>query len=85
MAIVLVVTMTPAAAATPQKELVEKARQTLNNFLFDEHLPTFHNHIKKAKALLIVPRFSQAVAGSGGSEGSAVLLINEVAQPGDFL
>ncbi len=61
--------------ASPQEKLVEKARQTVIGFMFNEELGWFHQNIKKAKAILIVPRFTEGHAAVGAAHGRGVLLV----------
>ncbi len=73
----LLVTSVKGMAASPQEELVEKARQTVISFMFNEELGWFHQNVKHAKALLIVPSFTEVAFGVGGSHGRGVLLVRQ--------
>lgn len=66
---------TPGAAATPQEELVAKARDTVASFHFDPNLDWFHKHVKEAKAVLILPRVREGAIVAGYSAGKGVLLV----------
>lgn len=69
----------PAAAAEPveQQGTVDKALVTFRNFMADKELEWFHNNLKDAKALLIVPNLLKAGFILGGSGGSGVLVARD--------
>jgi len=54
--------------AADQKQLVDNAKHTLNSFMEDPHLTWFQDHVKEAKALLIVPQLLKG-AFIFGAEG----------------
>ena len=69
----------PVAAAGPveQQGTVDKALVTFRNFMADKDLEWFHNNLKDAKALLIVPNLLKAGFILGGSGGSGVLVARD--------
>jgi lipid-binding SYLF domain-containing protein len=75
----------PAAAAEPveQQGTVDKALVTFRNFMADKELEWFHNNLKDAKALMIVPNLLKAGFILGGSGGSGVLVARDE-QTGDW-
>ena len=74
-ALVLALNTPPTWAASEQEELVKKAQATIASFMFDEELSWFHENVKKAKALLIVPMLREGALGIGGSGGKGVFLV----------
>jgi len=68
---------TPAAAEESNKEtkLVDEALVTINNFLSDPDMTWFHNNVKDAKGLLIIPELIKAGFVFGTSGGRGVLLV----------
>ncbi len=69
----------PAAAADPRepKQLVEKARLTLENFMADNNMGAFRDLLKSANGVLIAPSLLKAAFIVGASGGNAVLLIRD--------
>ena len=68
---------TSAIAATPQEELVAKARDTVASFHFDPGLDWFHKHVKEAKAVFILPEVYEGAFIIGASGGEAVFLVQD--------
>lgn len=66
----------PAFGATEQEQLVTDAEATFSNFQADPDMGWFRNHIRKAKAVLIVPKVVKAGFIFGGSGGRGVLMAN---------
>ncbi len=60
-----------------QKDLVDRARMTLEGFLADSNMSWFRDHVKDAKGLFIVPQFLKAAFFFGGAGGSGVLLVRD--------
>ena len=69
----------PALAAGPveQQGTVDKALVTFRNFMADKEMDWFHNNLKDAKALLIVPNLLKAGFIWGGSGGSGILVARD--------
>ena len=69
----------PALAADPveQQGTVDKALVTFRNFMADKEMDWFHNNLKDAKALLIVPNLLKAGFIWGGSGGSGILVARD--------
>jgi len=76
-----VLAFTPMAAfgqnAPDQKALVEKAQFTLESFMADESMSWFHEHIKDARGMVIVPQLIKGAFFIGGSGGSGVLIAHD--------
>ncbi len=69
---------TPAlASGLDEQQLVEKARHTVESFTKDPHLTWFQDHIKAAKALLIIPQQLKAAFFIGADGGSGVLVVRD--------
>ena len=68
---------TSVMAATPQEELVAKARDTVASFHFDPELDWFHKHVKEAKAVFILPEVYEGAFIIGASGGEAVFLVQD--------
>ncbi len=68
--------MTPAAAddALETRQLVEKARFTVENFMADPNMEGFRDLVKKAKGVFIAPQLLRAAFVVGASGGSGVFL-----------
>lgn len=66
-----------AAEATDEKQLVERARLTLESFMTDGKMAYVREHLKDAKGVLIVPQLFKAGFMVGGSGGSGVLLAKD--------
>ena len=63
--------------AADQKQLVDNAKHTLNSFMEDPHLTWFQDHVKEAKALLIVPQLLKGAFIFGAEGGSGVLIVRD--------
>ncbi|MGA6827466.1 lipid-binding SYLF domain-containing protein [Nitrospira sp. NS4] len=57
-----------------QRDLVDQARMTLDNFMADPNMTWFRDHVKDAKGVFIVPQFLKAAFFVGGAGGSGVFL-----------
>jgi len=68
---------TSVMAASPQEELVAKARDTVASFHFDPELDWFHKNVKKAKAVFILPEVYEGAFIIGASGGEAVFLVQD--------
>ena len=69
---------TPAwADSLDQQQLVEKATHTVSSFMEDPNLTWFQDHVKEAKALLIIPQQLKAAFFFGADGGSGVLVAND--------
>jgi len=68
---------TSVMAASPQEELVAKARDTVASFHFDPGLDWFHQHVKEAKAVFILPEVYEGAFIIGASGGEAVFLVQD--------
>ena len=68
---------TPVVAEKSIKEmkLVDEALVTINNFLSDPDMTWFHNNVKDAKGLLIIPELIKAGFVFGTSGGRGVFLV----------
>ena len=71
--------MLPALAEDDGKpqEIVDSSKTTLENFAADPDMEWFRDHIKNAKAILIVPSLVKAGFIFGGSGGSGALLARD--------
>jgi SH3 domain-containing YSC84-like protein 1 len=69
----------PSAAQDPveQQGTVDKALVTFRNFNADKEMEWFHNNLKSAKALLIVPNLLKGGFILGGSGGHGVLVARD--------
>ncbi|MGQ0666407.1 MAG: lipid-binding SYLF domain-containing protein [Nitrospiraceae bacterium] len=68
----------PIASATEEaelKELVERSRTTLDNFVADSNMEWFRDHIRNAKGIFIVPRMWKGAFFAGGEGGTGVFLV----------
>lgn len=65
------------AKSADQKQLVDNARHTLESFMEDPHLTWFQDHVKDAKALLIVPQLLKGAFIFGAEGGSGVLIVKD--------
>lgn len=75
---------TPALAnGLEEQQLVEKARHTVERFMGDSEFIWFQNHIKDAKALMIIPQQLKAAFFLGVDGGSGVLVARDK-QTGDW-
>ena len=52
--------MASTSAEAKQKDLVEKSRMTLDSCLANSNMGRFHDHIKDAKGIFIVPQLLKA-------------------------
>ena len=69
---------TPAwADSLDQQQLVEKATHTVTSFIEDPNLTWFQDHVKEAKALLIIPQQLKAAFFFGADGGSGVLVARD--------
>ncbi len=69
---------TPAwADGLDEQQLVEKARHTIDNFTNDQNFTWFQDHVKDAKALLIIPQQLKAAFFLGADGGSGVLVARD--------
>ena len=60
---------TPAwANGLDEQQLVEKAKHTVESFIDDPNFTCFQNHVKDAKALLIIPQQLKLPSGLGWME-----------------
>lgn len=78
------------ANATDQKQLVDNAKHTIDSFMKDPHLTWFQDHVKEAKALLIVPQLLKGAFFIGADGGSGVLIVrdknsNDWSQPAFYI
>lgn len=64
-----------ASDATEAQATVERANATLMSFMADDNYSWLHEHIPKAKALLIYPQVFKAGFFLGGSGGTGVLVV----------
>ena len=69
--------MASTSAEAKQKDLVEKSRMTLDSFLANSNMGRFHDHIKDAKGIFIVPQLLKAAFFFGGKGGSGVLTVKD--------
>ena len=68
----------PVASATEEaelKELVERSKTTLENFMADSNMQWFRDHIRDAKGIFIVPRMWKGAFFVGGEGGTGVFLV----------
>lgn len=69
---------TPAwADSLDEQQLVEKAQHTVTSFMEDPNLTWFQDHVKEAKALLIIPQQLKAAFFFGADGGSGVLVARD--------
>ena len=70
--------LTPAwANGLEEQQLVEKAKHTIENFMDDPKFAWFQEHVKEAKALLIIPQQLKAAFFFGADGGSGVLVVRD--------
>lgn len=75
---------TPAwADSLDQQQLVEKSKHTLESFMEDPNFTWFQDHVKDAKALLIIPQQLKAAFWVGVDGGSGVLVARD-AETGEW-
>jgi len=80
LALLLAPTLSPTIATASSeeselKELVERSRTTLENFLADSNMDWFRDHIKEARGVFIVPRMWKGAFFFGGEGGTGVFLV----------
>ncbi len=63
------------ADVTDARSIVDQAGTTFSKFVADKEFTIFREHLKKAKALLIIPRVLKAGFVWGGSGGDGVLVV----------
>ena len=69
---------TPAwADGLDEQQLVEKAQHTIESFTSDPNFTWFQDHVKDAKALLIIPQQLKAAFFFGADGGSGVLVTHD--------
>ena len=69
---------TPAwADGLDEQQLVEKSQHTVESFMADPNFTWFQDHVKDAKALLIIPQQLKAAFFLGADGGSGVLLTHD--------
>lgn len=69
---------TPAWADNlDEQQLVEKAKHTVEGFMEDPNFTWFQDHVKDAKALLIIPQQLKAAFFFGADGGSGVLVARD--------
>jgi SH3 domain-containing YSC84-like protein 1 len=56
---------------------VDRAKATFNSFMADDNFTWLHEHVPKAKALLIYPQIFKAGFFIGGSGGTGVLVVQD--------
>jgi lipid-binding SYLF domain-containing protein len=64
-----------AADASEAQAIVDQSKATFSKFMKDKEFPLFRDHLKKAKALLIIPRVLKAGFVWGGSGGDGILVV----------
>ena len=70
--------VTPAwADSLEEQQLVEQARHTVESFMDDPKFTWFQNHVKEAKALVIIPQQLKAAFFFGADGGSGVLVARD--------
>lgn len=69
----------PVCASDPadQQAIVDKARITFRAFMSDEKMTWFHDHLKTARGLIIIPQMLKAGFFLGGSGGTGVLVVQD--------
>lgn len=65
------------AESLDEKQLVERAQHTIESFMNDPNLIWFQEHVKDAKALLIIPQQLRAAFFVGADGGSGVLVARD--------
>ena len=64
----------PAAALTPEQEIVDKARITASKLLDDPNFGSLPENLNDAKAIIIIPSLIKGAFFIGGEGGTGVLL-----------
>ena len=67
----------PASDELDAQALVDKSAAVVKRFAADEDFTIFQEHVKKAKAFLIIPRVVKAGFFWGGSGGNGVLVVKD--------
>lgn len=67
----------PAAALTPQQELVDKARISFEKLIGSYEFGELPGYVKRAKAIMIFPDIFKAGFVIGGEGGSGILLVRD--------
>jgi lipid-binding SYLF domain-containing protein len=67
----------PASDELDAQALVDKSAAVAKRFAADKDFTIFQEHVKKAKALLIIPRVLKAGFFWGGSGGDGVLVVRD--------
>ncbi len=67
----------PAAALTPQQELVDKARISFDKLIGSYEFGELPGYVKRAKAIMIFPDIFKAGFVIGGEGGSGILLVRD--------
>src|SRR5574341_982660 len=70
-----VFTAVAASTATEAQTIVSQSKVTFIKFVQDKEFTIFRDHLKKAKAVLIIPRVLKAGFVWGGSGGDGVLVV----------
>ena len=65
------------AESLDEQQLVERAQHTVESFMNDPNLTWFQEHVKDAKALLIIPQQLRAAFFVGADGGSGVLIARD--------
>jgi lipid-binding SYLF domain-containing protein len=68
---------TPQATDSTQQILVDRASNTLDDFLNDSSMTYLKNNLKYAKGVLIIPSFFKAAFWIGGSGGRGILMVRD--------
>lgn len=66
-----------ASTASEAQMIVDQSGATFTKFVQDKDFTIFRDHLKKARAVLIIPRVLKAGFVWGGSGGDGVLLVKE--------
>jgi lipid-binding SYLF domain-containing protein len=69
--------LSPAAALTPQQELVDKARITFEKLIGSLEFGELPGYLKRAKAVMIFPDIFKAGFVIGGEGGNGVLMVRD--------
>ncbi|MDY0874532.1 lipid-binding SYLF domain-containing protein [Dongia rigui] len=72
--------ISPAAALTPQQELVDKARITFEKLIGSLEFGELPGYLKRAKAVMIFPDIFKASFVIGGEGGNGVLMVRDANQ-----
>ena len=66
-----------AADTAELRDLVDRARITLESFVVDPNFTWFREHLKEARGVFIAPQFLKGAFFFGGGGGSGVLLVRD--------